>query len=141
MKTNIKQKTREYLKNLGAIVGNVEFWSKYSKKSIDLFNLFDIVAIYNRSILGVQTTTMANFQTHHKKMVENEILNYWLDTDQPAYLFAWRKLKVKRKGKKTVWKPLIREYFLADVNEEPFSKWKTKAINGQRVIWRDLENL
>ena len=92
MKANIKQKTRDYLKSEGAIVGNVEFWNKYSKKSVDLFNLFDMIAIFRHSLCGIQTTTMANFQKHHKKMVENPILNYWLDTDQPAYLFAWRKL-------------------------------------------------
>ena len=74
-------------------------------------------------------------------MVENPVLNFWLDTDQPAYLFAWRKLKVKRGGKKYIWKPLIREYYLADAKEEPFSKWKTQAIVGQRVVWKDLEEL
>jgi hypothetical protein len=141
MKTNIKQKTRDYLKSEGAIVGNVEFWNKYSRKSIDLFNLFDMVAIFRHSICGIQATTMDNFQAHHKKMVENPILNFWLDTDQPAYLFAWRKLKVKRGGKKYVWKPLIREYYLADIHEEEYKKWKTQGIDGTRVIWRDTKEL
>ena len=138
-KTNLKQKTREWLKNKGAIVGNTEFWNKYSRKSVDLFNLFDLVAIYKSFIWGVQITNSSNFANHHKKMIQNDILWYWLDTDQRAILVAWGKKKIKRGGKKYKWVVKVREYYLADSREEPYSKWKTESIKGKRVIWRDFK--
>lgn len=138
MKINIKQKTRELFKKQGAIVGNVEFFNKYSRKSIDLFNLFDMLVIFNHSLIGVQTTTSDHFSDHHKKMIKNDILNYWLDTENKAYLIGWWKKKVKRGGKKYKWEYKIREYYLQDSKEEPFKKWKTKSINNQRVVWMDI---
>ncbi|MCX7911327.1 MAG: hypothetical protein N2505_07115, partial [Endomicrobia bacterium] len=61
MKTNLKQKTREWLKKeYKAIVGNVEFWNRYSKHSIDLFGLFDTVAIINHGLYGIQITSSDN---------------------------------------------------------------------------------
>ncbi len=139
MKTNIKQKTRELFQEKGGIAGNTEYWNKYSRKSVDLFNLFDMVVILNHSLIGVQTTSSDNFALHHKKMIQNEILNYWLDTENKAYLVGWWKKKIKRGGERYKWEYKIREYYLADIHEEPFEKWKTKAIDGNRVVW--LEKL
>lgn len=137
--TNLKQKTRDWLKEkYNAIVGNVEFYNKYSRKTLDLFNLFDTLAIFNHALYGIQITSDANFSKHHKKMIDNQILFYWLDTDQVAWLVSWHKKKIKRGGKKYVWTPKIREYYLMDYREvekdRPHSKLK---VNGQVVVWED----
>lgn len=136
--TNLKQKTREWLKeNYKAIVGNVEFWNKYSRKTIDLFNLFDTIAIFNHSLYGVQITSDANFSAHHKKMIENKTLFYWLDTDQFAWLISWHKKKIKRGGKAYKWIPKIREYYLMDYREVDKKEYSKLKVNNQVIVWED----
>ncbi|GIW63189.1 MAG: hypothetical protein KatS3mg090_1015 [Patescibacteria group bacterium] len=138
--TNLKQKTRDWLKEkYKAIVGNVEYWNKHSRKSQDLFNLFDLVAIFNHSIYGIQVTSDKNFASHHKKMVQNDILWYWLDTEQFAWLVAWRKKKIKRGGKAYKWTPKIREYYLMDYREVKDLEHSELKINNQVIVWKDLK--
>ena len=103
MKTNLKQKTQDYLKKKGAIVWNVECFNKHSKKSKDLFNLFDVLMIYKQSIWGIQITDGSHFAQHHKKMIENNTLYHWLNTDQRAMLMAWNRKKIKKGGVKYKW--------------------------------------
>jgi hypothetical protein len=141
MKSNLKQKTKEYLESKGAIVGNVEFWNRYSRRSLDLFNLFDQIAILNHSIIGVQTTSQEHLKSHHEKMINNKNLFYWLDTDQPAWLITWKKKKIKRGGKKFKWIPNIREYYLMDYIEAREEKRDRSSlkINGQVIVWLDIK--
>lgn len=136
--TNLKQKTREWLKEkYKAIVGNTEFWNKYSKKTNDLFGLFDTVAIFNHGLYGIQITSSSNFATHHKKMIENKNLFYWLDTENFAWLVSWDKKKVKRGGKKYVWKPKIRQYYLMDYREIEDQKHSKLKVNNEVIVWED----
>ncbi len=138
--TNLKQKTREWLKEKhNAIVGNVEYWNKYSKKSQDLFNLFDIVCIFNHSIYGIQITSSSNFAKHHQKMIANKNLFYWLDTDQPAWLVSWSKKKIKRGGKAYKWIPKIREYYLMDYREVGKREHSKLKVGREVVVWEDLK--
>jgi len=141
MKSNLKQKTKEYLESKGAIVGNVEFWNKYSRRSLDLFNLFDQIAIYNHSIIGIQTTSQEHLKDHHEKMINNKNLFYWLDTDQPAWLIAWKKNKIKRGGKRFKWIPIIREYYLMDYQEakEEGREFSKHRDLGSVIVWSDIE--
>jgi len=141
MKSNLKQKTKQYLEEKGAIVGNVEFWNKYSRRSLDLFNLFDQIAIYNHSIIGIQTTSQEHFKEHHQKMINNKILFAWLDTDQSAWLLNWKKKKIKRGGKKFKWIPQIREYYLMDYQEakEENRERSSLKVNSQVIVWVDIK--
>jgi hypothetical protein len=141
MKSNLKQKTKQFLEEKGAIVGNVEFFNKYSRRSLDLFNLFDQIAIWNRSVVGIQTTSQEHLKDHHQKMINNKTLFSWLDTDQPAFLITWKKKKIKRGGKKFIWIPQIREYYLMDyqeakAEEREFSKIKSEKMSV--IVWSDF---
>jgi hypothetical protein len=141
MKNNLKQRTKIYLEKRGGIVGNVEFWNRYSRRSLDLFGLFDQIAIFNHSIIGVQTTSQEHLKAHHEKMINNKNLFYWLDTDQPAWLITWKKKKIKRGGKKFKWIPQIREYYLMDFQEakeegREFNKYREF---GSVIVWNDIK--
>lgn len=139
--SNLKQKTRSWLtEKFNAVVGNVEFWNKYSRKTLDLFNLFDTIAIFNHALYGIQITSSANFASHHKKMIENKNLHLWLDTENNAWLVSWSKKKIKRGGKAYKWEPKIREYYLMDCQEvesRPHSKLK---VNNQVIVWEDIKS-
>lgn len=138
MKTNLKQKTREWLqKKYNAIVGNVEYWNRFSKKTNDLMGLFDIIAIFNHALYGIQITSDSHFSAHHKKMIENKNLFYWLDTDNFAWLISWHKKKIKRGGKKIIWVPKIREYYLMDYREVKDRKHSKLKVNNEVVVWEE----
>lgn len=111
--TNLKQKTREWLKKeYNAEFANVEFWNAHSKTSVDLFGLFDAIAIFNQTIYGIQITSFSNRAARHKKMMKNSHLFRWLDTKNSAWLISWK--KAKRGGNAYIYLPRIREYVLSE---------------------------
>ncbi|MCM8788044.1 MAG: hypothetical protein NC935_08365 [Candidatus Omnitrophica bacterium] len=136
--TNLKQKTRDWLKEkYNAIVGNVEFFNRYSGKKLDLFNLFDTLAIFNHAIYGIQITSSNNFAIHHRKMIENKNLFFWLDTEAFAWLISWSKKKIKRGGKAYKWEAKIREYYLMDSREVGKKEHSKLKVDNQVIVWDD----
>lgn len=132
---NFKQKTKAWLvNNFGAVVDNVETWNSYSKHTKDLFSLFDLLAIFNHSIYGIQVTSSGNFSSRHKKMIANKNLFDWLDTDQFAWLVAWKKRKKK-------WIPKIRIYFLFDCHDQFHGEHSDLIVNDQFIAWEDIEDI
>ena len=86
-------------------------------KSIDLFNIIDMVAIRDGVLRGVQVCG-ADYSPHITKMTEEHEDNtrLWLSTGAELFLVGWRQLvqynKDGTKSKRKLWTPRIAEFKL-----------------------------
>ena len=123
MATSPTQRTLKALRDQGRIAGIVEKFNPYAGKfgiRQDLFGIIDIIALdKERGVVGVQSTGQG-FSEHHKKLTiekRQECID-WLETPGAVLeLWGWRKIKVKRGGKKMTWHPRIKEYTLEDFKD------------------------
>lgn len=108
-------RTTKALKELGYEYWKVEYWNSFAKKKVDLFHIIDCLAIDpGRATIGVQVCG-SDFQSHIKKItceyVDNSIL--WLSVPSNRLeLWGWRRLLVKRGGKRKIWKPRIVDFWI-----------------------------
>ena len=95
---------------------NINFWiaeyyNPHTKTRADMFNIFDIIAL-DAGIIGIQACK-TDIASHRKKiMVEYETYTKkWLQCGGLIEVWAWRKLKQKKKdgkmGKRSIWIPRI----------------------------------
>ena len=108
------QRTLAVLKQDDLKYWRVEIWNHFMKRRIDLLNIIDLLVFNTGSILGLQICG-SDLASHKKKIMETEQANTitWLETDAFLQVWAWRKLKKKRGGKATFWKPRIIDVTLA----------------------------
>lgn len=110
------QRTLRALEQRGCICGIVErfnpFAGKFGKRH-DLFNIFDIVAIYPTGICGVQSCGQS-YSAHYQKIISNDIGIEWIKAGGIIELFGWRKVVKKRGSKLRVWQPRIHRFSLED---------------------------
>jgi len=111
------QRTLEYLREEGYVVGMVERYNQFDKQRHDLFGFIDMIAIKSNKIVGVQSCGGSGYAEHDRKILDNEVAPQWLESGGDILLIAWRKLKKKRGGKAMVWAPKIKEYSLEDFDE------------------------
>lgn len=116
------QRTLEYLRNEGYMVGMVErFLSHAGSFGVrqDLFGLFDLLAVKpEEGIIGVQCFTTAWAEHYDKFFHSNEQESItWLKSGGRIELWGWRRLKVKRGGKAIRWEPRIEVITLENYNE------------------------
>ena len=110
------RRTLEVIKEAGLKYWIVEYYNTFSGKRIDLFGIIDLIVL-DGGILGIQVTG-SDFSSHIKKLTVDEAENTraWLEAGGRLEIWGWRKLKVKRGGKATTWKPRIADVIL--VNQE-----------------------
>ena len=109
-------RTLEYIRSQGWIADKVEQFNPYAGKfgqRKDLFNIIDIVAIGENSIIGIQSCGQA-FAEHDRKILESENSVKWLECGGRLLLIGWRKVLKKRGGKLKIWTPRVKEYELKD---------------------------
>jgi hypothetical protein len=94
----------------------VEKWNQFAGPHgirQDLFGIIDVISLDpERGVVGVQCCAGSGFKNHlNKLLVERHQETYeWLRTPGTSLeLWGWRKLKLKRGGKATRWKPRILE--------------------------------
>jgi len=83
--------------------------------SQDLFNIIDIIAL-DDGILGIQVCGgEGDYMKHVRKIIEEYKSNTinWIVNGGRLELWAWRRVKVKRGGKRMVWRPRIADILLA----------------------------
>jgi hypothetical protein len=85
----------------------------------DMFGIIDVLALDpERGVLGIQCCAGSGFNAHLKKItVEHyqETLD-WLSTPGTSlFIWAWRKVKVKRGGKAMTWQPRVKEITKEDL--------------------------
>lgn len=79
----------------------------------DLFNVIDIVAMGENSIIGIQSCGQS-FAEHDRKILSEPNALKWLECGGRLILIGWRKVLKKRGGKLRVWSPRIKEYSAED---------------------------
>lgn len=72
--------------------------------SKDLFGFLDILAIKDGCTLGVQVTSGSNVGSHVKKITSAPALGMVLKAGWRVELHGWRKVKLKRGGRKEVYR-------------------------------------
>lgn len=84
----------------------------------DLFGIFDVIAIRDR-ITGIQTCCSGQAE-HYRKITEEKYVEAlkWISSGGKIELWYWRKVKVKRGGKREIWEPAIREITFNDLLPE-----------------------
>ncbi|KKL47326.1 hypothetical protein LCGC14_2336700 [marine sediment metagenome] len=116
------QRTLALLKKNGMTCGIVEKWIQFGPKDPrrkfmpgmrkDFLDIIDIIAVSDTETWGIQCCAGSGFAAHWKKLrVEKiETTTAWIACPhRKLFIYAWRKLKVKRGGKAMKWEPRIEE--------------------------------
>ena len=104
----------KYLREEGFTAQVVERFNPYAKVRVDLFGIFDIIAMGDETIVGIQVTSGSNHSAHRDKMNKSKELGEWIQCGGIAVIHSWSK-KVKRnkdgsKSKVKAW--TLREEYL-----------------------------
>lgn len=84
-------RTLQYLRKANHEAGVVEKWNPHSKTRHDLFGVFDIVAITDEAVVGIQCTSGSNHSARVNKMADCAVLWKWLARGCKAEVWSWRK--------------------------------------------------
>ncbi len=98
--TSPTARSLKYLRDLGYTCQVVEKFNMFSKKSVDLFNVIDLVAIHSDyvGVLGVQVTTRGHLQERANKCIAEPKMKIWLSAKNRLEVHGWG--LVGKKGKR-----------------------------------------
>lgn len=101
---NASARTMQLYKKEGIPVWSVERYIAAVHRRIDLFNLFDLIAL-DMGIVGIQVTTSTNHSGHKQDLMMDQdgYAKCWLRNGGHIELHSWGKRKVKRGGKAVRW--------------------------------------
>ena len=94
----------------------VEYRNIWAKKTIDLFNIFDILVL-DSGIIGIQVFGGGGEMQKHIRKLTIKHADYtreWLKCGGLIELHGWRRVKVKRGGKAMVWKCRVADILLVN---------------------------
>ena len=97
------QSSLAVLRAQGYVCWVVEHWNAYTRRRVDLFNAWDILAVGNGETLAVQTTSASNVSARVRKIADNEYTAELRKAGWRLEIHGWRKRKVKRGGKAERW--------------------------------------
>ena len=100
MATPTTKKSLEKLRKEGYLCAIVENWNAFAHIRQDLFGFIDILAIKEREILGVQTTSKTNKQSHINKILQHKNFMPVKKSGIKIILHSWGKGK---NGKRIIW--------------------------------------
>jgi hypothetical protein len=83
------ERTLKALRDEGLPYWRTEHYNPYSRKRVDLFNLFDYIAIGD-GIIGIQVTSASHRADHRRKILEGEYTRPWLEAGGRIQLRTWR---------------------------------------------------
>jgi len=113
---------------MGIQYEKTEWYNHHARRKIDFQHIIDLIAFDpGISNIGIQVCG-EDFQPHIRKITEEYKSNSVLWLSVPSnrlQLWGWRKLLVKRGGKKKVWKPRIVDFWL-DENKDLMWKERSK---------------
>lgn len=81
----------------------VEYWNSFSRKRVDLFGIWDIIAIRDGETVVVQTTAASSVSARVRKIAESEHIAACRKAGWTCLVHGWRKKKIKRGGKAERW--------------------------------------
>ncbi len=117
MATNSMQRTLALLRNDGVKYEITEHYNHFSRKRNDLFGIFDILAIDDGKIVGIQACG-TDWQPHVKKIKESEYALPFIQAGGEIRLYGWRKILRKKGGILKVWTPRIKVFTEEDFKDE-----------------------
>lgn len=95
MATSPTQLTLKRLRESGEypLIQVVERWNAFSRTRIDLFNIFDILAIDNNgNTVGIQVTSKGNINARIRKIEESDALPHCRKANWTILVEGWAKL-------------------------------------------------
>jgi hypothetical protein len=95
------QRALKLARGLGWQVAIVEKWNPHAKIRQDLFGVFDLLAVGNGKILGIQVSSGSNHAARVRKIREWAGLSDWLSAGGQAEVWTWSKKGPR--GKAKVW--------------------------------------
>lgn len=66
------QRSLKRLRDEGWTVWVVEYWNGFTRRRVDLFNAFDLLAVRGEETMAIQTTSASNVSARVKKIEANE---------------------------------------------------------------------
>lgn len=102
---NVTSPTQLSLKSLrasGYTCWIVEYWNSFTRKRVDLFGMFDIIAVRDGETLAVQTTT-TGVSSRVKKIGASEYLDAVRSAGWTIEVHGWTKRAKVKGGKQMVW--------------------------------------
>lgn len=111
--TSRLERTTAILRQQGVKYWKVEYRNTWAGKTVDLFNIIDILAL-DGGVVGIQVCGSGDYQKHVRKLREDEAENTraWLKAGGLLEIHAWRKIKKKRGQKIWIWQPRIADVML-----------------------------
>jgi hypothetical protein len=121
--TTPTQRTLKYLKDEGYTTAIVEKWNSHVKIRQDLFGIFDVLAMKEGSLVGVQISSYGSHAEHYTKLTVTKRDNTlcWLRTGNQIWLMSWRQL-VNPGKKRKIWTPRIQQITLEELTNENHSQ-------------------
>jgi len=94
-KMNFTRMTIKRLEDEGYKADDVEQYNGHSKRSKDLFGIFDIVAVHTKKkgTLYVQITSKANISSRQKKILGSSVTETILKAGNEIHLYGWVKIE------------------------------------------------
>ena len=120
------QRTLHALRNQGRVCAITERWQMIPGHPgggvrKDLFGFVDVLALdAERGFVAIQSCGQS-FAQHVRKLTDSDCTQWvieWLRCGGSVELWGWRKLKLKRGGKAMRWAPRVREFTMADFQED-----------------------
>lgn len=78
---------------MGYVAGKCESYNPFSRRSHDLFGIFDFIAVSSDEIVGVQVTSRSNMAARRRKIYGSEIYPLWLSAGAKIVLMGYDKVK------------------------------------------------
>lgn len=79
----------------------VEYYNSFSRKRVDLFGAWDIMAVGNGEVLLVQTTSGSNVSARVRKIADNAFTPLLREAGVRLEVHGWRQVKRKWKNGNT----------------------------------------
>ena len=89
--TDLRSRSRDWLKADGWHVETVERWCSFTKRRRDLFGFIDLLAIRPDEVLGVQVTSKSHRSDHVRKIAEHENTPKVREAGIGIHLHLWEK--------------------------------------------------
>lgn len=79
----------------------VEYWNSFSRKRVDLFGCWDIMAVGNSEVLLVQTTSYSGVSARVKKIADNDFTPDCREAGIRMEVHGWKRAEVACKNGNT----------------------------------------
>ena len=96
-------RTTKLLRSEGYLCEICEHYNSFSRRRHDLLGLFDVIALKDDKLIGIQITSESNNSARYRKMTdESSHLKAWLRTNNEAWIVTWKKVKHRWRYRKRI---------------------------------------